>query len=77
MFRDESLLLLPCHVPCADAITRYHYGKFAAARANEAAKLDIDEEVAQPLTDDSKSQAMQQDGYRTRGSWSGKDADAK
>jgi hypothetical protein len=59
------------------AVTRYHYGKFAAARANEAAKLDIDEEVAQPLTDDSKSQAVQQDGYRTRGSWSGKDADAK
>lgn len=69
-----------CPVMCpvlTSCFIRYHYGKFAAARANEAAKLDIDEEVAQPLTDDSKSQAVQQDGYRTRGSWSGKDADAK
>jgi hypothetical protein len=67
-----------CHAAAAAAAAwcphRYHYGKFASARAQEAAKADVDEEAAEPLKGDSKQAAQQQqDGYRTRGSWAGGD----
>jgi len=45
-------------------LCRYHYGKFSAVRANEAAKLDTDEETAL-IPEDTKVE-----GQRVR-SWGG------
>lgn len=59
---------MPVRLSC-----RYHYGKITAARAQEAAKLDLDEEeAAVPLKGESAVQ-QPQEGYRTRGSWAGGD----